>query len=140
MPRGEREGPPQGPERHENLCLWRFLGPLELPQGPRGMPEAVAVDPESISPRGGMATPFSPDLMFSGPGFGCSGKQNSGPGKHQIWLESGRHGSVCCDTWLKLIGGFPRTFWTGPRAPKGPKNYQKSKKTLRECRRHFTRL
>ena len=34
-------------------------------KAPRGMPEAVAVDPESISPRGGMATPFSPDLMFS---------------------------------------------------------------------------
>ena len=36
------------------------------------MPEAVAVDPESISPNGGMATPFSPDLMFSGPGLGLA--------------------------------------------------------------------
>ena len=36
------------------------------------MPEAVAVDPESISLNGGMATPFSPDLMFSVPGFGLS--------------------------------------------------------------------
>ena len=42
------------------------------PKAPRGMPEAVAVDPESISPNGGMATPFSPDLMFSGPGFGLA--------------------------------------------------------------------
>ena len=42
------------------------------PKAPRGMPEAVAVDPESISPNGGMATPFSPDLMFFGPGFGLA--------------------------------------------------------------------
>ena len=42
------------------------------PKAPRGMPEAVAVDPESISPNGGMATPFSPDLMFSGTGFGMA--------------------------------------------------------------------
>ena len=39
---------------------------------PRGMPEALAADPESISPRGGMATPFSPDLMFSKPRFGLA--------------------------------------------------------------------
>ena len=36
------------------------------------MPEAVAVDPESTSPNGGMATPFSPDLMFSEPGLGLA--------------------------------------------------------------------
>ena len=42
------------------------------PKAPRGMPEAVAVDPESISPNGGMATPFNPDLMFLGPGFGLA--------------------------------------------------------------------
>ena len=36
------------------------------------MPEAVAVDPESISPNGGMATPFSPDKMLMGPGFGLA--------------------------------------------------------------------
>ena len=49
-----------------------FIAVLGLPKAPRGMPEAVAVDPESISPNGGMATPFSPDLMFSGPGFGLA--------------------------------------------------------------------
>ena len=47
-----------------------FVAVCGGPKAPRGMPEAVAVDPESISPNGGMATPFSPDLMFSAPGFG----------------------------------------------------------------------
>ena len=45
---------------------------MGAPKAPRSMPEAVAVDPESISPNGGMATPFSPDLMFSGPRFGLA--------------------------------------------------------------------
>ena len=36
------------------------------------MPEAMAVDPKSISPNGGMATPFCPDLMFSGLRFGLA--------------------------------------------------------------------
>ena len=48
------------------VTVWGVLRP------PRGMPETVAVDPESISPNGGMATPFSPDLMFSGPGLGLA--------------------------------------------------------------------
>ena len=50
----------------------RFVAVWGAPKAPRGMPEAVAVDPESISPNGGMAPPFSPDLMFSGPGFGLA--------------------------------------------------------------------
>ena len=64
--------PTQGPEKYENQCFWQIFSRLELPKAPRGMPEAMAVDPESISPRGGMATPFSPDLMFSGPRFGLA--------------------------------------------------------------------
>ena len=48
------------------MAVWGALRP------PRGMPEAVAVDPESISPNGSMAIPFSPDLMFLGPGFGLA--------------------------------------------------------------------
>ena len=48
--------------------FWLFWAPKAL----RGMPESVAVDPESISPNGGMATPFSPDLMFSVPRFGLA--------------------------------------------------------------------
>ena len=48
------------------MAVWR------TPKAPRGMPEAVAMDPESISPNGGMATPFSPDLMFSRSGFGLA--------------------------------------------------------------------
>ena len=49
--------------------LLSVLGP---PKASRGGPEAVAVDPESISPRGGMATPFSTDLMFLGPRIGLA--------------------------------------------------------------------
>ena len=49
-----------------------FLAVWSSPKAPRGMPEAVAVDPESISPNGGMATPFSSDLMFLGPRFGLA--------------------------------------------------------------------
>ena len=45
---------------------------LGVPVAQRGIPESVAVDPESISPRGGMATPFSPVLMFLGPEFGLA--------------------------------------------------------------------
>ena len=56
-----------------NVFLWiYYITVLGFPKAHRGMPEAVAVDPESISPRGSMATPFSPDLMFSGPDFGLA--------------------------------------------------------------------
>ena len=48
------------------LRFWVFS------EATRGMPESVATDPESISPNGGMATALSPDLMFSGPGFGLA--------------------------------------------------------------------
>ena len=50
----------------------RIVAVFGAPKAPRGMPEAVAVDPEDISANGGMATPFSPDLMFSGLGFGLA--------------------------------------------------------------------
>ena len=49
-----------------------FMAVWGAPKAPRGMAEAVAVDPEGINQNGGMATPFSPDLMFSGPGFGLA--------------------------------------------------------------------
>ena len=64
--------PPGDPKNMKiNVFVW-FLPVLGPPKAPRGMPEAMAVDPESISPRGGMATPFSPGLMFSGPRFGLA--------------------------------------------------------------------
>ena len=54
------------------VVMERFVAVWGTPKALRGMPEAVAVDPESISPNGGMATPFSPDLMFSRPGLGLA--------------------------------------------------------------------
>ena len=37
------------------------------------MGEAIATDSLSMGPNRGLATPFKPDFMFSGPFFGCSG-------------------------------------------------------------------
>ena len=113
-----RGPPPWDPKNMKIHVFDYFLSVLGPPKAPRSMPEDMAVDPESIRPRGSMATPFSPDLMFSESRFGCSRNQKSGPIKNQIWPESGRHGFVCRDTWCKLIGGCPRTFGTGPWAPK----------------------
>ena len=64
-----------GGEEPKNMKIYVcgcFLVVWSSPKAPRGMPEAVTVDPESISPREGMATPFSPDLVFSGPRFGLA--------------------------------------------------------------------
>ena len=36
------------------------------------MPESTAVGPESVGPNRGMATPFSPDFVFSEPLLSCS--------------------------------------------------------------------
>ena len=62
-----------GPENMKICVFDDLLTVLGRPKAPRGMPEAMALDPESISPNGGMATPFSlDDLMFSGPRFGLA--------------------------------------------------------------------
>ena len=71
----------------------KFVAVWGTPKAPRGMPEAVAMDPESISPNGGMATPFSPDLMFLGLGFGLARRPWNQRPKNQIWLERGRQTS-----------------------------------------------
>ena len=60
------------PKNMKIVVFEGFVAVWDAPKAPRGMPEAVAVDPESISPNGGMATPFSPDLMFSGPRYGLA--------------------------------------------------------------------
>ena len=72
MPSREGGEPPRDPKNMKISVFGRFLAVWSPPKAPRGMPEAVAMDPESISPREGMATPFSPDLMFSGPRFGLA--------------------------------------------------------------------
>ena len=61
----------------------------------RGMPESVATDPMGLGSNRGMATQFSPDVMFSGPLFGCSGspKQAQKPGNRLRSLESGLEAS-----------------------------------------------
>ena len=84
------------------------------------MPEAVAVDPESISPNGGMATPFSPDLMFSGPGFGLAQR----PWNQRPKIRSGLNGAARPRHGLILIpltpGGSPLPL-DSPLGPKGRK-------------------
>ena len=70
MPR--RRGSPPDPKNMKITVFDGFVAVWGLLRPPRGMPEAVAVDPGSISPNGGMVTPFSPDLMFSGPRFGLA--------------------------------------------------------------------
>ena len=64
MPRRRGGPPPRDPKNMKINVFDGFIAVLGLAKAPRGMPEAVAMDPESISPNGGMATPFSPDLMF----------------------------------------------------------------------------
>ena len=64
--------PPRGPKNMKITAFGGFVVFWGSLTAPRGMPEAVAVDPESISPNGGMATPFSLDLMSSGPRFGLA--------------------------------------------------------------------
>ena len=93
MPRGA--DPPRNPKNMKIFVWDGFMVVLGFPKAPRGMPESVAVDPDSISPREGTATSFSPDLMFSGPGFGspapgldCPGAVLWGP-----WGPMEAHGS-----------------------------------------------
>ena len=62
MPRGGVH--PPGPEKHENPCFWRIVGRFGDPQGPRGMPEAMAVDPESISSNGDAVLAFSESFEY----------------------------------------------------------------------------
>ena len=68
------EGSPL-PRDSKNMKIIVFKGFVAVwgsPQAPKGMPEAVAVEPENISPNGGITTPFSHDLMFSAPRFGLA--------------------------------------------------------------------
>ena len=90
------------------------------PKAPRGMPEAVAVDPESINPNASMATPFSPDLIFLGPRFGLAKALEPEAQK----IESGLNGAARPRQGLILIpltpGGSP-CLWTAPQAQKNSK-------------------
>ena len=72
---GERKGAggKTGAENHENgrfRCFLKGFWPFEASRGILG---PVATFSESFRPYGGRTALFRPDLMFSGPGFSCSG-------------------------------------------------------------------
>ena len=98
---------------------------LDLAKPPRGMPEAVAVDPESISPNGGMATPIQPRFDV----FGTRIWPGKGPGTRGRKIKSGLNGAARPRHGLILIpltpGGSPLPLDSplGPKTPQNRKNY-----------------
>ena len=107
------------------VVLEGFVAVWGSPEAPRGMPEAVAVDPESIIPNGGMATPFSPDLTFVGPGFGLAKALETGGRK----IKSGLNGAARPRHGLRLIPLSPGGLSPASGQPPGPKRVPKSLKS-----------
>ena len=73
------------------------------------MPESTAADPESMGSNRGMAIPFSPDFMFSGPLFGCSGsllqacKLDFRPGSLESGLAALEASQAACEAFQAAL-------------------------------------
>ena len=96
MPRGGEA------ENHENCSFSRFSKGFWTFKASRGILGPVAPRTQSISSYGGRTAPFRPDLMFSGPGFSCSGSPK------QAWKPPEAPGSLksSFEAFKLLLGAF----------------------------------